>query len=121
AEGHELRAAASDIAARRDVSDWSRVAPEPRRPEPRRQVTRPEPTEAAHTYGRPGRADEPATEWPAPQRQSESARPGGAPVDRQERRDEIPAADGVVDTAGPTATPGGHGDWPEVGATGPAD
>ena len=44
-EGHELRAAASDIAARRDVSDWSRVAPEPRRPEPRRQAARAEPAE----------------------------------------------------------------------------
>jgi len=71
-EGHELRAAASDIAARRDVSDWSRVAPEPRRPESRRPAARPEPGEPY----RSGRADEPATEWPAPPRQSESGRQG---------------------------------------------
>lgn len=77
-EGHELRAAASDIAARRDVSDWSRVAPEPRRPESRRTAGRPEPGEH---YARPGRADEPATEWPAPQRQSESTRRDAASAD----------------------------------------
>jgi Protein of unknown function (DUF3071) len=78
-EGHELRAAASDIAARRDVSDWSRVAPEPRRPEPRRPAARPEPGEGAHRepYARSGRADEPATEWPTPQ-----PHPGEGSVDR---------------------------------------
>jgi hypothetical protein len=84
-EGHELRAAASDIAARRDASDWSRTAPEPRRPEPpRRSVpsARQEPAEALHRSGRPDeppprqepssytrtdRDAEPATDWPAPQ------------------------------------------------------
>jgi hypothetical protein len=82
-EGHELRAAASDIAARRDVSDWSRVAPEPRRPEPRRPAARPEPGDVPHRepYARSGRADEPATEWPASQRQPESARRSGEPAD----------------------------------------
>jgi Protein of unknown function (DUF3071) len=90
-EGHELRAAASDIAARRDVSDWSRVAPEPRRPESRRPAARPEPGEPY----RAGRADEPATEWPAPPRQSESGRQGeaGAPVDGSDGRRDTPAAD----------------------------
>ena len=89
-EGHELRAAASDIAARRDVSDWSRVAPEPRRPESRRPAARPEPGENS---GRTGRSDEPATEWPAPPRQSESGRQGEAPVDGSDGRRDTPAAD----------------------------
>ena len=82
-EGHELRAAASDIAARRDVSDWSRVAPEPRRPESRRPAARPEPGEVPHREpnARSGRADEPATEWPATSRQSEAARYGDGPLD----------------------------------------
>ena len=70
-EGHELRAAASDIAARRDVSDWSRTAPEPRRPEsPRRSaLSRPEPSVVART--RTDTADEPATDWPVAQRDTE--------------------------------------------------
>ena len=55
-EGHELRAAASDIAARRDVSDWSRVAPEPRRPESRRPAARPEPGEGRTASPTPGPA-----------------------------------------------------------------
>jgi len=89
-EGHELRAAASDIAARRDVSDWSRVAPEPRRPEPRRQPARPETADAP---GRPARPDEPATEWPAPPRQSEER----APVERSgDRRPDDGHADDRV-------------------------
>ena len=90
-EGHELRAAASDIAARRDVSDWSRVAPEPRRPESRRPAARPEPGEPY----RSGRADEPATEWPAPPRQSESGRQGeqAAPADGSDGRRDTPPAD----------------------------
>jgi hypothetical protein len=88
-EGHELRAAASDIAARRDVSDWSRTAPEPRRPEPPRRSVPAARQEPADALQRPGRADEtlprqepgsgpaehartdreaePATDWPAPQ------------------------------------------------------
>ena len=91
-EGHELRAAASDIAARRDVSDWSRTAPEPRRPEsPRRSApsARQEPVEALSRSGRtsepfsrpepsaavartrPDPADEPATDWPVAQRDTE--------------------------------------------------
>lgn len=86
-EGHELRAAASDIAARRDVSDWSRTAPEPRRPEPPRRSapsSRPEPAEAitrsarvderqeaAGGQGRSTRVDEPAGEWPVPQQQAD--------------------------------------------------
>ncbi len=88
-EGHELRAAASDTAARRDLSDWSRGAPEPRRPEPPRRSVPPartEPAEATqrptpdpHGYPQHGRADQPATEWPAPQRQ---------PDDRGVRRGE---------------------------------
>lgn len=76
-EGHELRAAASDIAARRDVSDWSRTAPEPRRPEPpRRSVpsARQESPEAlprqqldsgSAGLARTARDAEPATEWAA--------------------------------------------------------
>ena len=95
-EGHELRAAASDIAARRDVSDWSRVAPEPRRPEPRRQATRAEPAEPQQREPnvRPNRADEPATEWPAPERQSESAGQGDATTRPGARRDEPVTDDG---------------------------
>ena len=94
-EGHELRAAASDIAARRDVSDWSRTAPEPRRPE--RRQARPEPTEAASRPedARSDRADEPATEWPAPQRQSEPTRQHEQPDSRREEPRVGPAADGV--------------------------
>jgi hypothetical protein len=107
-EGHELRAAASDIAARRDVSDWSRVAPEPRRPEPRRQASRPEPGEAH----RSARADEPATEWPAPPRQSESGRQGevAAPADRLDgdpatTRPEAAVPNARVPQPGTTAEP----------------
>jgi DUF3071 family protein len=117
-EGHELRAAASDIAARREVSDWSRVAPEPRRPEPRRQAARPESAETLYREPtRPGRADEPATEWPVPQRQSEeraSARYGdaAAPVDGPDVRREDPlVADGRVS---------GADELPGMSAAGPA-
>jgi Protein of unknown function (DUF3071) len=144
-EGHELRAAASDIAARRDVSDWSRVAPEQRRPESRRPAARPEPGE---TSGRSGRADEPATEWPAPPRQSESGRQGEvtAPVDGSDGRRDTPAADrahtddrpraGTVaasprndtaptDTARPDATPSSpsspSGSSPSASPTAPTD
>ena len=111
-EGHELRAAASDIAARRDVSDWSRVAPEPRRPESRRPAARPEPGEVAHREpnARSGRADEPATEWPAPQRQTESARYGDGPLDGAgARRDSAPAASGQANDR-PPAPPLGRAD-----------
>jgi hypothetical protein len=77
-EGHELRAAASDIAARRDVSDWSRTAPEPRRPESsrrsapsvRQELSRPE-SNGVVARTRPDPADEPATDWPMAQRDSE--------------------------------------------------
>jgi Protein of unknown function (DUF3071) len=95
-EGHELRAAASDIAARRELSDWSRVAPEPRRPEPRRQAGR---AETADAPARPARPEEPATEWPAPQRQSEER----APVERSGDRhtDDGHADDRVRAGAGP--------------------
>jgi DUF3071 family protein len=104
-EGHELRAAASDIAARREASDWSRVAPEPRRPEPRRQAARQETTEAA---ARPARPDEPATEWPAAQRQSEER----APIERSgdRRADDDHADDRVRAGAGPTRATSGPGD-----------
>jgi len=65
-EGHELRAAASDIAARRDVSDWSRTAPEPRRPEPSRRSV-PSARQESGSYTRAERDPGPATDWPAPQ------------------------------------------------------
>ncbi len=101
-EGRELRAAASDTAARRDVPDWSRGAPEPRRPEPPRRSApsvRTEPAEALHRSGweepghrngdngsaRPARADEPATEWPVPPWQSadrDQPLPGDGPAGR---------------------------------------
>jgi hypothetical protein len=77
-EGHELRAAASDIAARRDVSDWSRTAPEPRRPESsrrsapsvRQELSRPE-SNGVVARTRPDPVDEPATDWPVAQRDAE--------------------------------------------------
>jgi hypothetical protein len=77
-EGHELRAAASDIAARRDVSDWSRTAPEPRRPESsrrsapsvRQELSRQE-SNGVVARTRPDPADEPATDWPVAQRDTE--------------------------------------------------
>ncbi len=117
-EGHALRAAASDIAARRDVSDWSRVAPEPRRPEPRRQAMRSEPVEApqreSQPYARTGRGEEPATEWPVSQRQSEERDPArgadAAPASAAAR-----AANGTR----PSSTPG-PGDTTSAGAGAPA-
>jgi hypothetical protein len=77
-EGHELRAAASDIAARRDVSDWSRTAPEPRRPESsrrsapsvRQELSRPE-SNGVVARTRPDPDAEPATDWPVAQRDAE--------------------------------------------------
>jgi len=98
-EGHALRAAASDIAARRDVSDWSRSAPEPRRSEPRRQAARTEAAEAPHQRSEPhARPDEPATEWPAPQRQSESA-PTDEPRGSRREEPDTSGADERRDTS----------------------
>ena len=115
-EGHELRAAASDIAARRDVSDWSRVAPEPRRPESRRPAARPEPGEPH----RSGRADEPATEWPAPPRQSESGRQGEqvAPADGSDGRRDTPPADRARTDDRPRAGASAEAPQPATAPTG---
>ncbi|HEY0814544.1 MAG TPA: septation protein SepH [Pseudonocardia sp.] len=87
-EGHELRAAASDIAARRDVSDWSRTAPEPRRPEPPRRSAPPTRQEPAETLQRSGRVEEP----PAPQ---ESGRGSAGPArpDRETQLDQATRPD----------------------------
>ena len=117
-EGHELRAAASDIAARRDVSDWSRVAPEPRRPESRRPAARPEPGEPY----RSGRADEPATEWPAPPRQSESGRQGetAAPADGSDGRRDTPPADRARTDDRPRAGASAEASRPTTAPTGTA-
>jgi len=117
-EGHELRAAASDIAARRDVSDWSRVAPEPRRPESRRPAARPEPAEPH----RSGRADEPATDWPAPPQQSESGRQGdtAASADGSDGRRDNPPADRAHTDDRPRAGASAEGSQPATGLTGTA-
>jgi hypothetical protein len=117
-EGHELRAAASDIAARRDVSDWSRVAPEPRRPESRRPAARPEPGEPH----RSGRADEPATDWPAPPRQSESGRQGdtAASADGSDGRRDTPPADRARTDDRPRAGASAEASQPATGPTGTA-
>jgi hypothetical protein len=100
-EGHELRAAASDIAARRDVSDWSRTAPEPRRPESsrrsapsvRQELSRPE-SNGVVARTRPDPADEPATDWPVAQRDTEvrDTDPAGLGDTTKRGADPVPAA-----------------------------
>jgi hypothetical protein len=133
-EGHELRAAASDIAARRDVSDWSRTAPEPRRPESSRRSApsaRQEPAEVLNRSGRtseplppqetggaiartrPEPADEPATDWPVAQRDTDSRDEDHA-TDPARLGD--PVAVGAKTDSAATA-PGRLGDPITVGAT----
>ena len=111
-EGHELRAAASDIAARRDVSDWSRVAPEPRRPESRRPAARPEPGEvrtASPTPGPVGPTSPPPNGPLLSGSPSPHARRGPRRRGSGGRRDSAPAARGQANDR-PPAPPLGRAD-----------
>jgi hypothetical protein len=111
-EGHELRAAASDIAARRDVSDWSRTAPEPRRPESsrrsapsvRQELSRPE-SNGAVTRTRPDPADEPATDWPVAQRDTEIRDDNAAKLGDTTKRDVATDAAPAAAAPAPTEKP----------------
>lgn len=96
-EGHELRAAASDIAARRDVGDWSRTASEPRRPDTaRRGAERPR-TDSAEIPSRSGRGDE-------PHQRTGHARPGRADETGRDQAQDGPRADSRPDSPDEPAT-----------------